>query len=250
MKNYNNFIECNLYDNLLLNENLFLDYIKKELPNMNLSEINKFIKNILSKIKNISKRKIYITTILTILLTIMSSNSVLKTFGDTDKETQDFVLNYLKHQKMKSFDDFVKVVGFKESSNDWKKVKGQYLGYFQFGLIALKDIGYDLSKYSINKKREFKTNFLNSPELQKKCFIKLMKKNESYLSDIIKEWDGKTINGIKVTKSGILMGSHLVGNGKTRKFFESDGKIIPKDGNKTPITSYLKEFSGYDVSII
>ena len=52
-----------------------------------------------------------------------------------------------------------------------------------------------------------------------------------------------------MTESGILMGTHLVGQRKAKKFFESNGKYIPTDRNGTPITEYLEMFSGYKLEI-
>ena len=70
------------------------------------------------------------------------------------------------------------------------------------------------------------------------------------MKKIINKWEGKSIKGIKLTKSGILMGAHLVGARKAKKFFNSNGKIDPVDGNVVHVSKYISMFSGYDVSKI
>lgn len=138
--------------------------------------------------------------------------------------------------------NFMKDIGSSESSNRWNIKKGQYLGYFQLGRVALEDIGVDYDK--LNKKK-----FLNNREMQTDCFVQLLKNNKKYLRDVLDEWQGKTINGIKVTESGVLAAAHLIGYKNVKKFFSSDGEIIAKDGNGVPLTDYLKKFAGYKLNL-
>jgi len=109
------------------------------------------------------------------------------------------------------------------------------MGKYQFGTSALRFIG-------INNNSEF----LNSPELQEKAFVALLKINKSKLQDVIEEYRGKTIGGVRVTESGILAAAHLGGAGSVRKYLESNGKRKCKDGYGTTVKSYLKQFSGYE----
>ena len=89
---------------------------------------------------------------------------------------------------------------------------------------------------------------MKSPEAQEKALELYSKKQWSYIEKIAKEYEGKTINGIKLTRSGMLAAAHLVGPGGLKKYIRSGGKNIPKDGNDTSIETYLKKFGGYDVS--
>ena len=57
------------------------------------------------------------------------------------------------------------------------------------------------------------------------------------------EYEGKEINGIQLTRSGMLAAAHLVGPGGLKKYLRSGGKNIPKDGNNTSIETYLKKFA-------
>ncbi len=91
---------------------------------------------------------------------------------------------------------------------------------------------------------------MNNPELQEKAFVALCKVNKWILRKDIKRSAGKTINGIKITESGILAAAHLSGAGNVKKFLRSNGSIRFSDAYGASIQSYLKKFSGYNVSII
>ena len=56
---------------------------------------------------------------------------------------------------------------------------------------------------------------------------------------------GCTINGVKITKSGLLAAAHLSGAGNVKSFLNG-GIDDFKDGNGTKLTTYLKEFSNYN----
>lgn len=135
---------------------------------------------------------------------------------------------------------FKEAIGFKESENKYKKVNSLgYLGKYQFGNQTLKSIGiHDTDK------------FLKSPKLQEKAFVALLSKNKSILQDVIEKYDGKVVNGILITESGILAAAHLGGPGSVKKYFRSKGKRYIKDAYGTSIQSYLKKFGGYDTSFI
>ena len=60
-------------------------------------------------------------------------------------------------------------------------------------------------------------------------------------------YDGETINGMYVSESGILAAAHLGGQGSVKRYFRN-GKVF-RDGNGTKITSYMKQFSGYDIKL-
>jgi len=138
------------------------------------------------------------------------------------------------------FIGFKEAIGFRESENKYKKVNSLgYLGKYQFGNETLKSIGiHDTQK------------FLHSPKLQEKAFLALLSKNKSILKDIIEKYDGKVVNGILVTESGILAAAHLGGPGTVKRYFKSNGKRFFRDAYGTSIRSYLKAFGGYDTSFI
>ena len=131
-------------------------------------------------------------------------------------------------------------MAFKESQGKYTVVNTLgYLGKYQFGRTTL---------------RIFKiyntTAFLKNPELQEKAFIALCKVNKWILRKDIQRSLGKSMNGIKITESGILAAAHLSGAGNVKKFLRSNGAHNFSDAYGSSIQSYLKKFSGYDVSTI
>lgn len=93
-------------------------------------------------------------------------------------------------------------------------------------------------------------SFLRNPELQEKAFVALCKVNKYILRKDIKRFSGKTINGIKITASGILAAAHLSGAGNVKKFLRSNGTKCFSDAYGATIKSYLKKFNGYNVTNI
>jgi hypothetical protein len=141
---------------------------------------------------------------------------------------------------------FLKALAQRESSSDPNIVNSLgYIGKYQMGQMALQDLELD-DKINAHK---FKKNPNIFPEkAQDKAMVKLLKLNKQYLGDYINEFDGKIINGVKITKSGLLAGSHLVGAGAVKEFLDSNGQFVPKDGNGIPVTDYIKKFGGYQLT--
>ncbi len=77
--------------------------------------------------------------------------------------------------------------------------------------------------------------------------LKLLKANKHTLRRQIKKYDGKLVNGVLVTESGLLAAAHLVGAGSVRKWVRN-GKTY-KDGNGVTLVSYLTKFNGYYLDI-
>lgn len=141
---------------------------------------------------------------------------------------------------LNDFVGFKEALAFKESQGRYRVVnKLGYLGKYQFGRETLK-------RFRIYNTQ----NFLKTPELQEKAFIAYCKVNKWILRKDIKRSVGKTINGIKITESGILAAAHLSGAGNVKKFLRSNGAIKFNDAFGTSIESYMKKFGGYDVSNI
>ena len=170
---------------------------------------------------------------------------------------------------------FLTAIADKESSLDPEKVNTEgYMGKYQFGEIALKDIIQKLpgesdeeqearlKKYwpknfgKIRNEKDF--NFFQSrfknkgidfwPEHKQDLAMKqLLKNNKSYLGDYVDKWVGKKKKGIKITLSGLLAGAHLLGPSNVKAFL--DNGTVTKDGYGTPITEYIKKFGGYAVSL-
>lgn len=142
---------------------------------------------------------------------------------------------------------FLGALAGSESSGDPKIINDLgYIGKYQFGKSALKDLGLD-KKITTQK---FRKNPAIFPEhAQDNAMLKLLKLNKEYLGDYIKKFNGQVINGVKITKSGLLAGSHLVGAGAVKEFLDSGGKVVPRDGNNVPVTDYIKKFGKFQIDI-
>jgi hypothetical protein len=140
---------------------------------------------------------------------------------------------------LKDQNAFMEAIGFRESSGNYKAVNQYgYLGKYQFGRKTLNNLGY---------KNVSNREFLSDPDLQDQVMEELLVHNKKILRRYIEKYDGKTVNGIYITESGILAAAHLAGAGNVRKFFRKGLEF--KDGNGTKMTSYLIKFSNYNLGI-
>ena len=138
------------------------------------------------------------------------------------------------------FIGFKEAVAFKESQGKYRLVNSLgYMGKYQFGSEALRAIGIKNNKA-----------FLKDPALQEKAFIALLSKNKWILRYEIEKYEGKVINGIEITESGILAAAHLGGAGSVKSFFKNKGTRHFRDAYGTSLKSYMKDFGGYDLSYI
>ena len=133
---------------------------------------------------------------------------------------------------------FLNDIGHRESGNNYQITnKWGYMGKYQFGKSTLKGLGFKVTK----------KEFLNNPQLQEEAMMALLLHNKEKLQTYIDTFDGKTINGMMITESGILAAAHLGGQGSVKRYFKN-GKVF-KDGFGTKITSYMNKFSGYDIQL-
>ena len=151
------------------------------------------------------------------------------------KEAEELrIKQYHKDELLRFLND----IGQRESGNryDITNTWG-YMGRYQFGKSTLKGLGFDVTR----------EEFLNNPQLQEEAMLALLNHNKKKLQPYIDIYDGKTINGMYVSESGILAAAHLGGQGSVKRYFKN-GKIF-KDAYGTKITSYMKQFSGYDIKL-
>jgi len=210
--------------------------------------------NKISNIKGILKN-ILIGVLVSICFAVVGNK--LSDVNIIDKTSKEIVDDKIKDMSINQNYEFLNALAERESSNNWKASKGgfiktksgklnkvDYVGKYQFGYYAFKDIGKEPIYHEDFKKNP---NIYTESE-QDKDMIKLLKKNKHYLRKYL-YLIGKEIKGIKITESGLLAASHLVGNEKVKKFLETDGKIDYKDGNGVPCSSYLKKFAGYKIHL-
>lgn len=139
-----------------------------------------------------------------------------------------------------TFIGFREAVAFKESQGNYLSINTLgYLGKYQFGLGTLELIGVENANH-----------FLNNPVLQEEAFKTNVARNKWILRKDISKYQGKNIRGIKITESGMLAAAHLAGPGNVQKYLYSWGKYDVKDAYGTNIKTYLKKFSGYDISFV
>ena len=122
------------------------------------------------------------------------------------------------------------------------------------GKSALRDVGFidNKGKWSAKAKEYGVTSektFLGNKSAQDAAITEYNKKQWGYIKSYkSNEYVGKTYMDVKVTESGLLAASHLVGAKAVANALKT-GKHV-KDGNGTTAASYMNEFSGYDVSSI
>ena len=138
---------------------------------------------------------------------------------------------------IKGLDHYLHDIGMRESSNRYHiKNKWGYLGKYQFGRRTLDQLGF---------KRVSNERFLRSPRIQEQAMLTLLKHNRHVLRRTIKKYDNTFVGGILVTESGILAGAHLAGPRAVKRFLR--GGKDKRDGLGTPVSSYIKKFSGYNL---
>ena len=195
------------------------------------------------------KKKIYIIITLTVLTALSfgmtsSTNDVpidIPTkveLGEIQRINQQAIIDSINQYHQIELDEFLHAIGHRESTNRYDVVnKWGYMGKYQFGRSTLRGLGYEVSK----------KEFLSNPDLQEEAMLSLLTHNKEKLQKYIDIFDGKTINGIYITESGILAAAHLGGQGSVKRFFKN-GRVF-RDGNGTKITSYMNKFSGYDIAL-
>lgn len=156
-----------------------------------------------------------------------------------------------------TYDDFLDALGERESGSDYGIVNDYgYLGKYQFGELALIDVGYyrvdgtaenDFGKeYWTGKDGiDSKADFLADGAVQEQAIRAYMKLQWVYLSET-ERFAGQTIGGLKMTESGLLAGAHLLGAGAVTAFLEGGAVAPPSDAFGTAITEYMTLFAGYD----
>lgn len=156
-----------------------------------------------------------------------------------------------------SYRNFLDALGERESGGNYGVVNSYgYLGKYQFGELALIDVGYYrdddtdandwqngywTGKNGIDSKAEF----LADGAAQEQAIRAYMKLQWVYLGET-ERFAGQTIGGLKVTESGLLAGAHLLGAGAVTAFLEGGAVAPPSDAYGTAITEYMTLFAGYD----
>ena len=159
---------------------------------------------------------------------------------------------------MMSYDEFLEALGNRESGKAGYSAVNQfgYLGKYQMGEALLTDLGFytpDGTKTNDWQNDHWtgkdgvynKQAFLDKPAAQESAVREEMSLSWGRLKSVWHYVD-HTVNGIKITISGLLAGAHLVGVSAEIKYLTSGSDQAPKDGNSVAVTSYMKQFAGYE----
>lgn len=139
---------------------------------------------------------------------------------------------------------FLDKLGNAESGGKYDVVGGynrKYLGKYQFSPRTIKAMGINVSP----------DQFLRDSTLQDSVMIIYLRDNARSLRTIIAKFEGTVYNGVRITKSGILAGAHLIGAGGIRSYFEPGKHPYPvSDGNGVHVSVYMKKFADYDLTYL
>ncbi len=135
---------------------------------------------------------------------------------------------------------FMEVMALRESDNTPTVVNWLgYMGKYQFGPRTLWALG---DEFKVTK-----AEFLGTESLQDRAMMQYMRDNRVNIADLIVRFDGKWYQGIYITESGLLAGSHLVGSHGLRAWLEGLGGVRIIDAKGTHVSSYVRLFSKYNL---
>ena len=145
---------------------------------------------------------------------------------------------------------FMRNIRQSEGSGDYSTNTGNgFYGAYQMGDEALQDAGYmDAGGNWTGKDGVISLDdYLSNPTAQDNAFLAYGEKNLTYLGNW-QQYIGQTINGVPVTRAGLIAGSHLVGAGGLKYWLSSGGDCTNKgtgsdavDGNGTCAGTYVAE---------
>ena len=145
----------------------------------------------------------------------------------------EVIYNYLN-------DNFYTTLGYKESSNDYKKRLNDNqgvgaVGKYQFRKPAFQETGFMDKNGNFTGKDGINSvnDFIHNPKIQEKAVRELLKRNYNYMIKYkVQNLLGNTLSGkvadFPITISGILAASHKEGGPMTAKYLKSLEKN--KDG--------------------
>lgn len=173
------------------------------------------------------------------------------------------------------YNRFIYTLGKAEGGGSYSALNSLgYMGKYQFGELALTDLGYCTrdkmpgQKCTIwtpkSQKRGVSTfqHFLSNGPFQELVMKEHLASGYRYQRTLgLEKYLGKTVNGVFITGSGMLAASHLAGPGGLKCFLtrnvgyckylagkgqiKLDSNYIPMDGNSVRASAYLNLFNGF-----
>lgn len=177
-------------------------------------------------------------------------------------------------ENAKRADNFLDSVAASESAGKYDIVGGggnMYLGRYQMGPSALADAGLMKKvtkgdpvppnavkyggEYYTWKAPYTREAFLSTPAIQDDAIKKYHAAVWRQLPESVRQQalDGtRTLNGVKMTPSGLIAASHLVGAGNMRRLLREspDGNVTFVDGNGVPATKYMEAMGNKPIDYI
>lgn len=176
----------------------------------------------------------WIYPLFAMLLTSFSSKNIV---NEVPVSTPIIVTHTVTVIMKKDLHQFMIDMARRESNNHYRVVnnKGK-LGKYQFDRKTLHAIGFNVPD----------SVFLNDSLMQDSAMIALIKHNDRLLRPFWK-YRGTYVNGIYITRSGLLAGAHLVGVGGVETFFDPSLGYRTEDSNGTSVEEYIELFANYNI---
>lgn len=111
------------------------------------------------------------------------------------------------------------------------------MGKYQFSPITLSFLGYNVSK----------DEFLSDEDLQDRAMLSYLRSNYRELYPLFIQYEGKYVNGVKITLSGVLAGAHFAGAGGMKKFLTQS--IETTDYFGTNLSYYMNRFAAFNIPV-
>ncbi|WDI32189.1 hypothetical protein PUV54_03155 [Hyphococcus flavus] len=161
-------------------------------------------------------------------------------------------------------DDFYDALAQRESSGNASVENSYgYLGLYQMGEPAMMDAQwYDETAPSETSANDWigswltraqnnsvysKNDYLNRPGAQDVAVRQYHDRVAVYISALdLLRFEGDIINGVEITRSGLLAACHLLGCGTVEDYLEAPGSGTPADAYGTTIEEYLSLFANYE----
>ncbi len=186
-------------------------------------------------------RKVFLTFLFVFIFHVCSAPNIDFRLGMTKFKSLSAIMAEKYHESELS--RFINDLGYSESGNNWLSVNQiGCFGEWQFDESTLQFLGF--RKITLKK---FMANPQIFPrELQLKALKALIRVNLLILMDYDR-YIGTSVDGVVITKSGMIAASHLGGAGSLQKFLISNGRINKRDVLGTSISDYLKKFESYNL---
>ncbi|WP_108659757.1 calcium-binding protein [Acuticoccus kandeliae] len=157
----------------------------------------------------------------------------------------------------RTYSDYYDALAYRESSDNYFLESSQgYLGRYQMGEAALEEIGYYSGDYTPQNDYigtwtgrdgiRSKQHFLENPNVQDQAAREYTEWNWKTLTEYGYDvYAGQVLNGQRMTVSGILGATWLVGFNGMRAYLDSGGLNVAVDGYGTSMLEYLTLFNDY-----